>query len=170
MNDLYLKLANSQLTQPLFQALNLPQPIELKRSPSDCLAEPRGSILIAATQHNFALSSIFKALDTDNTTLFSARSNGEAFSLSAAPSSHKATSKEIQLDNIGSQQFKALVFDATGIKSSAELKQLYSVFKRSVRQIRNNGRFVIIAQTTEQCDNSEISALQGSLIEGHRNP
>jgi len=49
MNDLYMKLAHSTFGQSIFQALNLPQPVELKRSPDESITIPDGPYLIAAT-------------------------------------------------------------------------------------------------------------------------
>ncbi|KZY40209.1 MULTISPECIES: 3-oxoacyl-ACP reductase [unclassified Oleiphilus] len=164
MSDLYLKLANSQYTQPIIQALNLPKPLNLARSEHESLYNISGKILLAATKHNFATNSVFKALDSDNITLFSARSNTETLNLSAAPTSYKAKCTEIQIDNLEDHKFKALVFDATGIKTSQELKQLYSVFTRSVKKISINGRFVIIGQSPSQLESPESASLQGSLI------
>jgi 3-oxoacyl-[acyl-carrier protein] reductase len=164
MSDLYLKLANSQLTQPLFQVLNLPQPATLIRSENTSKLELEGNILIAATSNAFAVSGIYKALEHEQVSLFSARSNFSSLNLSAPPSSYKAKSTEIQIDNLENKQFKALVFDATGIKSSEELKQLYNVFTRSVKKISSNGRFVIIGQSPSQIDKSENSAVQGALL------
>ena len=163
MSDLYLKLANTQITQPLFQALNLPQPTTLKRSENDSDTVVEGRILLAATKNNFAINSVFKALDTESVSIYSARSNLPSLNLSAAPSSYKAKCTEVQIDNIGDQKFKALVFDASGIKTSKELKQLYNVFNRSVKKISSNGRFVIIGQAPSQTDEVENHAIQGAL-------
>jgi 3-oxoacyl-[acyl-carrier protein] reductase len=164
MSDLYLKLANAQLTQPLIQALNLPRPVKLERSPNDSSVTPRGNILVASAAQGFAANSIYKTLDIEEVTTFTARSSMKAIKLSAAPATYQTKCQEIQLDNISSQKFKALVFDASGISNAKDLKQLYSVFKHSVKQIRNNGRFVIIAQTPSRESAAELSAVQGSLI------
>ncbi len=164
MSDLYLKLANSQLTQPVFQALNLPQPVTLARSETESRVQVAGNILVAASKGNFATQSIFKTLDVESVSLFSARSNHSSINLSAAPSNCKAKCCEVQIDNLEESNFKALVFDATGIKTSKELKQLYSVFTKTVKKISVNGRFVIIGQSPAQEENSERAAVQGSLI------
>lgn len=164
MTDLYLKLANSQLTQPLIQALNLPQPVTLERTPNESEVKTSGNVLVASAAHGFAANNIYKTLDVEEITTFTVRSSIAAVKLSAAPAAYQTKSKEIQLDNISSQKFKALIFDASGIDNAQDLKQLYSVFKHSVKQIRNNGRFVIIAQSPSQGADAELSAVQGSLI------
>ena len=69
MNDLYLKLATSQIGNSLFQALNLPKPISLLRSPSMSLSAPTGRVLIAGTKNNRVFKMITKTLNLESTKL-----------------------------------------------------------------------------------------------------
>lgn len=164
MGDLYLKLANSQLTQPLFEVLNLPKPVALVRNELESQLTVEGNILLASTKNAFSINSVFKTLVGDNTSLFCGRSNFESHNLSAAPSSYKAVCSELQIENLENKSFTALVFDATGIKTTEELKSLYNVFKHSVKKIKSNGRFVIIGQSPNQTEKSENASAQGALL------
>jgi len=162
MNDLYLKLANTQLGQHLIQALNLPKPVELIRSPTDVLSTPTGSVLIASSKHNFALQNILKIVENDNCAVFLARKSNSMFS--GTPVKYKSCTSELQLDNLHTTRFKHLIFDATGLTTSDDLKYLYLFFKNAIRQIKNNGRMIIIGQIPKRIADTEHASVQAALM------
>jgi len=43
------------------------------------------------------------------------------------------------------QTYKALVFDATGIGSSEELREAWAFFHPAIRRIRQSGRVIVLA-------------------------
>jgi len=162
MNDLYLKLVNTQLGQQLTQTLNLPKPVELIRSPADVLSTPTGSVLIASSKHNFALQNIFKIVENDNCSLFLARISNSIFS--STPAKYKTCTSELQLNNLHTTRFKHLIFDATGLSTSDDLKYLYLLFKHATRQISTNGRIIIIGQIPKLIADMEHASVQGALM------
>ena len=64
MNDFYFKLSHTALGQNIVQALNLPQPTVLKRTPDISMSMPKGTYLVAASAHSFALNSTLTALES----------------------------------------------------------------------------------------------------------
>jgi len=83
---------------------------------------------------------------------------------SSTPASFKKDTTEIQLESDNPNNFKAVIFDATGLRSSDDLKSMYALIKHTVRQIKTNGRIIIIGQTPEQIVELEQASVQGSLI------
>ena len=51
----------------------------------------------------------------------------------------------------GEQTFKALVFDATGIGSSEQLRELWSFFHPVIRRVRDSGRVLVLGTPHEDC-------------------
>ena len=161
MNDLYLELANTQIGQQVFQSLNLPNPVQLKRSENDVLTAPYGSVLIAATKNNFALQNIFKFLNNDSCSLTLARST--ELSLASTPNAFKPDTQDINLENLGTQRFRSFIFDATGFTKTTDLNALFYTFKQIIRRIKTKGKIIIVGEDLDQASDAEHSATQGSL-------
>lgn len=58
---------------------------------------------------------------------------------------------------------KALVFDATGLSTTADLKQIYEFFKPRVRGLDRSGRIVVIGRQPEDAANAEQAAVRAGL-------
>lgn len=58
---------------------------------------------------------------------------------------------------------KALVFDATGLSTPADLKQIYEFFKPRARAIARSGRLVILARPPEDAKTAEETATRQGL-------
>ena len=52
---------------------------------------------------------------------------------------------------IGEQTFKALVFDATGISSSEQLREAWAFFHPVIRRLRESGRVLVLGSPPESC-------------------
>jgi 3-oxoacyl-[acyl-carrier protein] reductase len=51
----------------------------------------------------------------------------------------------------GEETFKALVFDASGIRSSEELREAWSFFHPVIRRVRDSGRVIVLGSPPEGC-------------------
>jgi len=60
-------------------------------------------------------------------------------------------------------KLNGLVFDATGLESPEDLKQIYDFFHPRVRQIARSGRALIIARPPEEAKRAEVSAVRQAL-------
>lgn len=58
---------------------------------------------------------------------------------------------------------KALVFDATNLSTTADLKQIYEFFKPRVRGLDRSGRIVVIGRQPEDAANAEQAAVRAGL-------
>jgi 3-oxoacyl-[acyl-carrier protein] reductase len=61
------------------------------------------------------------------------------------------------------QTFKALVFDATGIGSSDELRQAYEFFHPVIRSLRASGRVIVLGTTPSEAGDPEAQVAQRAL-------
>jgi 3-oxoacyl-[acyl-carrier protein] reductase len=61
------------------------------------------------------------------------------------------------------QSFKALLFDATGISSSEELREAWAFFQPVVRQLRTSGRVIVLGTTPTDAGDPRAAVAQRAL-------
>jgi 3-oxoacyl-[acyl-carrier protein] reductase len=59
--------------------------------------------------------------------------------------------------------FKALVFDASGITDTAELKEAWAFFHPTIRRVSSNGRVIMLGRPPEDCETPEAAVAQRAL-------
>jgi 3-oxoacyl-[acyl-carrier protein] reductase len=60
-------------------------------------------------------------------------------------------------------RFKALVFDATGIGDSTELREAWAFFHPTIRRVRTSGRVIVLGRPPEDCENPRQAVAQRAL-------
>lgn len=175
MNDFYFKLSHTALGQNIVQALNLPQPTVLKRTPDISMSMPKGTYLVAASAHSFALNSTLTALESSASTADFVTSDIPIFQplpsiFSGASFINTINTIAQDLPNTAednylttTKQYDGLIFDATGIQDTESLKGVYTFFHASIKQLNRNGRIVIITKTPKQLSEPQTDAIQLSL-------
>lgn len=162
MNDIYHSIANSPLGRKLFSAINLPIPVELERWVQGQSTFIKGKILVGTTADTPVIESVLKTLgDASCTIQFNKESHDAEAVEQAAQKAHVSitplgTSR-------GASSFKALIFDASEIESSAQLKAMYDFFHPVVRDLETCGRVVVIGRPPENASTPEAAAAQRSL-------
>lgn len=146
MSDRYGELVQSSIGRKVAKNLGLPMPIKLDRYE---MGQPilRGEVALGLSQGEDAsvralLATYLTALDAKVAT-----DQGDAYPA-------KSTSLESRLADENAR-FKAVIFDATNIRSADELKQVYDFFHPIARRIKSSGRIIIIARP-ECCTGSDI--------------
>ena len=61
------------------------------------------------------------------------------------------------------QTFKALVFDASGITSTAQLREAYAFLHPTIRRVRECGRVIVLGTAPERCASPPESIAQRAL-------
>ncbi|WP_227429307.1 3-oxoacyl-ACP reductase [Psychrobacter sp. I-STPA6b] len=61
------------------------------------------------------------------------------------------------------EKYKVLLFDASNIKTTDELEQLYEFFHPVARQVAASGRVIVVGRPPESCDTIEYATVQRSL-------
>lgn len=156
-NDSYIGFANSGLGQSVVNSLGLPNPTVLERYEAD-RDFIGGDLLLGAAAGTELTTAIAETLSQSTSTIKVADTTVQK-SLQGADLKapvYTATDED-------GQKFKALVFDASGIKNSVELKALYDFFHPVVRKMEKNNRVIVIGRTPELCADPKEQTAQRAL-------
>jgi len=140
MTDRYQTFTRTPLGQALVKNLGLPDPAPLQRW-TDGSAVIDGPVVFGASAETDAGKAI-QALLRDIGASFSTAAEGVA-------------SSELRP--------KALVFDATGISSTAELTSLQRFFSPVIRQLGTAGRVIVVGRTPELAASPEQQIAQRAI-------
>ena len=165
MNDFYTRIAQSDIGKSIFDGIGLPSPPKLKRSPEASLEKPRGRILVAGALHAKALrKTLAELVNTDASISMPFWDHAPAAALF---SKHNAASQkkieQVSFNQVSNHKFKALVFDATGIRAAEQLKTLYMFFHHALKHLKLGGRVVVISNSEENCETTEQIACSEAI-------
>ncbi|SFM43011.1 3-oxoacyl-ACP reductase [Marinobacter zhejiangensis] len=158
MSDLYLKFVNTPVGKSAAQTLGLPSPVPLSRWKRPDQPFIEGHVLVGASAGGKAIASLGTILGASPAELF------HASAPASLEDSAKAGSKSTALvPSDTNQRFAALVFDASGMKDTAELRALYDFFHPTIRKLSGNARVLIIGQDPANCKSAAQAASQRAL-------
>lgn len=139
MSDRYHRIANSGLGGRVVKTIGLPQPAEIERhEPGKPVVD--GPVLLGAAEGGRLTEPLRAVL----------RSIG----------AHVVGESEPEGDG---PAYAALVYDATGIDTSARLRALYDFFHPVIRSIAPNGRVIVLTTPPDQCDSFGASTAQRAV-------
>lgn len=163
MSDLYQAIANSSVGKKVFSAINLPIPTILERYRPEQASYISGRVLVGAAPGGTALPAILDNLKDAPEAKVSTLEG-----LSTAGDADKAAKAAgVEMDRYEAKRdddtrFKALVFDATGIKNTDELRALWDFFHPVIRKLDKCARVVVVGRTPEKCaDAAQRTAQRG---------
>ena len=157
MTDQYQTFAKSPIGKFVIKNLGLPSPTSLDRFES---ATPvvKGAVLFGAAPASTLTGAIAQVL---------ANIHANSYAGNNAELQQAAASAGLNLGafNPGDKEskFKAVIFDASGIENSEQLKSLYDFFNPIARQIQSSGRVVIVGTTPETAKSVGQSIAQRAL-------
>ena len=158
MSDRYQLFANSPVGRLLTRNLGLPAPLVLERYDAN---KPlvSGAVLLGAASNAELVAPIARVLKNIHAEAYAG--NQDFIHQTAASEaglslrSHNVEDKEFK--------FKAFVFDASGVKNSEQLIEVYNFFNPIARQLQNCGRVVILGRTPESCTDPKQATAQRAL-------
>ncbi|PCM45288.1 3-oxoacyl-ACP reductase [Marinobacter sp. ANT_B65] len=159
MSDIYLKLVNTPIGKTAAQSLGLPSPVPLKRLRRADQPFIEGNVLVGAGNGGKAITAIGSVLSASAATLYSA--SGKATLEDSSKAGSKAQAWELTSDT--QTKLSALVFDATGLKSSEDLRALYDFFHPTIKKLGMNARVLIVGQDPATCRKASQAAAQQAL-------
>ena len=137
--DSYYRIANSGLGGRVVKAIGLPQPAAIERhQPGKPVVS--GPVLLGAAHGGRLERSLLEML----------RSIG----------AHAVTAPEPEGEG---PRYAALVYDATGIDTSARLRALYDFFHPVIRSVRPSGRVIVLATPPDECDSFGAATAQRAV-------
>ncbi|MFV5404051.1 MULTISPECIES: 3-oxoacyl-ACP reductase [unclassified Acinetobacter] len=157
MTDQYQTFAKSPIGKFVIKNLGLPSPTSLDRFES---ATPvvKGAVLLGAAPASQLTGAIAQVLANIHANSY-AGNNTELQQAAAA------SGLNLGAFNPGDKEskFKVVIFDASGIENSEQLKSLYDFFNPIARQIQSSGRVVIVGTTPETAKSVSQSIAQRAL-------
>ena len=153
MSDVYQAIANSAVGKKVFSAMNLPIPVMLERFEPGSVSFIKGGVVLGAAAGGSAAQSVLATLklapEAAVNTIAGAAAEADIRKAAEAAGEQVNAYSPSREDG---QRFKALVFDATGIKNTSELRAVWEFFNPVVRKLEKSGRILVIGRTPETCD------------------
>jgi 3-oxoacyl-[acyl-carrier protein] reductase len=161
MADRYQQLINTPIGRIVSKQVGLPAPVALERfEPGQPVIS--GPVLFGAasgSRCSGAVASVLASIGAEvHTPMVEEVRRGAAdagldagvFNADVAPAE---------------QTFKALVFDATGITSTDQLREAWAFFHPTIRRVRTSGRVIVLGTPPEDCD-APLEAIAQRALEG----
>lgn len=158
MSDTYTQIATNPFGRRFVQQLGLPAPVLLERhEPGDPVIE--GTVLLGAAPGGRLagpIAEVLEAVGAEAATELrdDLRSAAAAAGLDASVWNPAAP---------GEKKFKALVFDATGITDSTQLRQLREFFQPTFRRVRACGRVIVLGTPMTHAKDPREATAQRAL-------
>ena len=159
MADRYQQLINSPVGRVVSKQAGLPAPVPLERhEPGQPVIS--GPVLLGAAPGSRLAGPVAAVLASVGAEVRTPvqeevrRAAAEA-GLSAGIFNPESATQE--------ETFKALVFDASGIASSDELREAWVFFHPTIRRVSRSGRVIVLASTPEECSEPAQAIAQRAL-------
>ncbi|HWU31325.1 MAG TPA: short chain dehydrogenase, partial [Marmoricola sp.] len=134
MSDRYQSFSASPIGKILVKNLGLPSPVKLDRWKDGAPFVDGVAVVGGAGRLGDAIAKALTALNVSSVS-----------------------------DIVEGEKYKVLIFDATGIKSSAELVELQQFFTPKMRSLKNCARVVVLGTNPAQTDAGEERVAQRAL-------
>ena len=138
MSDLYTQFVNSPVGKPLAQTFGLPTPVPLRRyEPGQPVVD--GPVLVGGTKGGRLTDAILATL-------------------------HEVHADVQPEDGATSRDgYAALIFDATGITESSQLREVYEFFHPTVKRMGHSARLLVLGTPPEECTDVREATAQRAL-------
>jgi len=156
MTDQYQAFAKSPIGKFVIKNLGLPSPTFLERFDS-VTPVVKGSVLFGAASASSLAPSITQVLANIHANCYT-ENNVELQQISAQ------AGLSVNLVNEHTAKYKVVIFDASGIENSEQLKALYHFFNPIARQIQSSGRVIVVGITPETAKTVKQAIAQRALV------
>ncbi len=158
MTDTYTSLVNNPVGGFVAKNLGLPQPVQLDRWVEGAPLIEGRVLLGSAPQSRLgpAIADVLAGAEVD----VDSRLDDEA----RGPLAEAGVDAGVwNPDAPADQRWKGLVFDATGIASSDELRELWAFFHPTIRRLAPSGRVIVLGTPPEDCTDPRAATAQRAL-------
>ncbi len=164
MSDRYLEFTHSSIGKTFAKLLGLPQPPRLRRAVAAWAAQPLEgrSVLFGAAAGSALALPVLNVLHTCGATV-----RIVADHVGFAPIKTAAAAMGVQLQGnpseAGEARNHAVVFDATGVASPAQLRELFDFLQPTLRGLDRNARVLLLSRAPQARDSAVASAASAAL-------
>lgn len=159
MSDAYLNFANSPVGARLAAWLGLPKPVPLDRfAPGQPVID--GEVLVAAGGEPQLLPVLLQALTAMQVCTVA---HASVPGWTAMANQAGAMSGPWGVDGQPGGPLKAVVFDATGLRTARQGEALHACFHGAARSLQDCGRVVVLGRPPEDCTDPAQVAVQRAL-------
>jgi 3-oxoacyl-[acyl-carrier protein] reductase len=147
MTDLYSQIANAPVVGSVVKSAGLPVPVELERhSPGDPVI--RGRVLLGAAPGGRLASPVARVLASAGAEAATELRDDLRGAAAEAGLDAAVWNPDTAAED---ESFKALVFDATGISSTEDLRRLRAFFGPTIRRVDLSGRVIVLGTPPGDC-------------------
>ncbi len=159
MSDRYEQLINTPIGKIISKQVGLPAPVRLERFEP---AQPvvNGPVLLGAASGGRLSPAIARVLRSIGAEVLTPMTDEVRSAAAGAEVDAKVFNPEVAPSD---QTFKALLFDASGISSTDELRSAFEFFGPTIRRVRQSGRVVVLGTPPEMCSSPPEAVAQRAL-------
>jgi 3-oxoacyl-[acyl-carrier protein] reductase len=158
MTDRYTQLVNTPVGRLVAPRVGLPRPVALERhEPGQPVVE--GLVLLGAAPCGRLTGAAARALSEADAQTATPLQDDVRRAAADAGLDAAVFNPDAPTD----ARFKALVFDATAIVTSAQLRELHAFFHPTIRRVERCGRIVILGTPPEACETPREATAQRAL-------
>jgi 3-oxoacyl-[acyl-carrier protein] reductase len=160
VSDRYQQLINTPIGKLVSRQVGLPAPASLDRYER---GQPviSGPVLFGAAPGAGALAgSIAQVLSTVGAETYTSLEEHVRSAAASADLDAKVFNPEVAPAD---QTFKALVYDASGIADSGQLREAWAFFHPTMRRVRQSGRIILLGTPPEDCGDPWHAVAQRAL-------
>ena len=163
MSNFYETMLNNNLGRSLLKNVGLPTPIELKRYNPNQETYFEGKVLVGTSKGGALLNDLMRNLKEAKATVYFPAAAQTAADILAAADKAGVRAIGVETKKGMAEKFDALVFDASGFESGADLNQLYYFFNPVMRQLNSNGRVIVLGRPHMKAKTGEQAAAMRAL-------
>jgi 3-oxoacyl-[acyl-carrier protein] reductase len=163
MSDFYEKMLKNGTGRKFLKTVGLPTPITLQRYTGQSVFF-EGNLLLGSVSGSTAIQHIAETLkDANAKIMFPANANTASDIKTAVEAAgQKAQQTSCEKGSV-TEKFDALVFDATGLATTKDLKSLYTFFSPVMRNLNKHGRILILGRPHMSAKSAEQAASMRAL-------
>ena len=158
MADAYTQLVNNPVGGFIADQVGLPKPVRLDRYVEGAPLID-GTVLVGAAPGGRLGAAIAALLAEADVSADSRLDDELRGALGAAGVDAGVWNPDAPAD----QRWKGLVFDATGIGSSEDLRELWAFFHPTIRRLAPSGRLIVLGTPPEECAEARSATAQRAL-------
>jgi 3-oxoacyl-[acyl-carrier protein] reductase len=165
MNDRYLDFTHSPFGKTLASMLGLPTPPRLRRADAAWASRPLEDVrvLVGSDSRAQATPQLLKTLSEAGAQLRIVPEHAGLAPIKSAAATLQLSLQGNPAAGSGEPASEAIVFDATGLSSPAQMREVYDLLQPQVRSLPGNGRVLLLSRAGDACKEPGAKTMSAAL-------